>query len=88
MFVVRIDSYDDDADFKAFERRADAERRFRVASVRVWNGEFPSAAWFSVDAGEVRRAIDAVRGNDARLAVLLDQEPRKISNISLEELGL
>lgn len=76
MFVVRIDHEDEASDFKALTSRPDAEKRFDAATLKVWNGELPSAALFEVAGVEdARKAVEAVKTADKKIVRLLAKEP-------------
>jgi hypothetical protein len=85
MFVVRITVDAEKIDYKVFERRPDAEKRFRAASVRVWENEFESAGLYEARTENVADAVAAVKAGDKAIVSLIDKEPN-IPDIDLSEL--
>ena len=90
LFVVYIAVDDGRTDFKAFERKPDAENRFRAASVQVWDGDLKSAALFDVSGtNDPREALDAINARDESRVTLLAKEPDLPDiDIDLSKLGL
>ena len=77
MYVVRLILPDGKVDFKAFERRPDAVKRFEVGSYMVWGDDLKSAALFEVpDASNARTAVQAAKTGEADRIILLNTDTK------------
>ena len=84
MFVVRLIGDNWTSDFKAFERRADAEKRFWAGWFHVEGIDGASSALFEVPGVSHAEAVQAVKAARADVNLLeLKPEPLDLEGIDL-----
>ncbi len=87
MYVVRLTFPDGEADFKAFVRRPDAVKRFKVGSHMVWDDHLEGAALFEVlDVSDPRTAVQAIKAGEAVRVIILDTDTKAEVKKAVEDL--